>query len=64
MKSNEKRKVGRPKIDKSVKKELRTVYISREVYEFYYVTGGGNFSKGVELIAKKLQSLHDESKQN
>jgi hypothetical protein len=64
MKSNEKRKVGRPKIDKSVKKELRTVYISKEIYQFYFIKGGENFSKGVELIAKKLQSLHEESKQN
>jgi uncharacterized protein (DUF4415 family) len=64
MKTNEKRKVGRPKIDKSVKKELRTVYISKEVYEFYFINGGENFSKGVEMIAKKLQALHNESKQN
>ena len=50
-----KRPVGRPKKDNAVKKELRTVYISKEVYEFYFKRGGGNFSKGVELVCKNNQ---------
>jgi uncharacterized protein (DUF4415 family) len=57
MKTKEKRKVGRPRIDKAVKKELRTVYISKEIYEFYFIKGEGNFSRGVESIAKKTQEL-------
>lgn len=48
-----KKPLGRPRKDKSVKKELRTIYISPECYEFYQRMGDGNFSKGVEEVFKK-----------
>lgn len=57
-----KKPVGRPRKNPSEKKEIRTVYVSKEIYEFYFINGGGNFSKGIELIAKKLESINEKSK--
>jgi uncharacterized protein (DUF4415 family) len=54
MKTKEKKKVGRPVIQGNTKKS-RMVYISQEGYDFFASQGGGNFSRGVELVYTKLK---------
>jgi len=53
MKMKSKKPVGRPRQTPS-EKEKRMVYISPEVKAFYLFHGEGNFSKGLEVIQKKV----------
>lgn len=52
-----KKTLGRPTKQKTVNKELRTIYITQECWEFFKNLGDGNFSKGVamsrDLLNKK-----------
>jgi len=50
------KKLGRPRKEKGVRKELRTIYISPECYEFYQRIGDGNFSKGVSDVFKRIEA--------
>ena len=59
MKDKDKRPVGRP-ANPLKNKFNRMVYVSDEVREFYVLSGGGSFSKGVEVIFKKLTALNNK----
>jgi uncharacterized protein (DUF4415 family) len=58
MKTKQKKKVGRPVIQGNTKKS-RMVYISQDAYDFYLLNGGGNFSKGVQVIFENIKMLKD-----
>lgn len=56
MKTEEKKKVGRPRKENKEKK-IRVIYISDADHQFYTAHGNGNFSKGVQVVKEILSKL-------
>jgi uncharacterized protein (DUF4415 family) len=54
MKKQLKKKVGRPPVKNP--KMRKAVCISQEVYEWYFKKGNGNFSKGIDFVAKRFMN--------